>query len=305
MEELYVADHGGEDELLGHGSSIDAMAQHHRSSSASAIAHPTETFDLKSAPGWSKESSAPSARIDPKGRGTVERDQCSEVRVTIWNSTQQRKISGNAAPMEKNVEEYLRKHPDCAIYDGQDKNASKHHPADERASPRSRSAADGDQHRRVAIWNRVEKRKLSGNCAPLEKNLEQYLKDNPHCEVHSSDQLVKGKKVTKKQRKDAAGLLVGDVLPRGTTSASDIANGHQGFVFYDPFSGESAAKPEETVIDPKMTLETLMIKPNPKIEGLVLPKFGLEGTMLSPAKPRAQDTTGSTSRVSNNTAIVG
>ena len=30
---------------------------------------------------------------------------------------------------------------------------------------------------------RVEKRKLSGNCAPLEKNLEQYLKDNPNCEV--------------------------------------------------------------------------------------------------------------------------
>ena len=33
------------------------------------------------------------------------------------------------------------------------------------------------------LVSRVEKRKLSGNCAPLEKNLEQYLKDNPNCEV--------------------------------------------------------------------------------------------------------------------------
>eukprot|EP00299_Pterocystis_sp_00344_P015029 c7485_g1_i1.p2 GENE.c7485_g1_i1~~c7485_g1_i1.p2 ORF type:complete len:139 (+),score=19.84 c7485_g1_i1:83-499(+) len=44
-----------------------------------------------------------------------------EKRITIWQKSQGRKISGNAAPKQKNLSTYLTNNPDCEIYQNQDK----------------------------------------------------------------------------------------------------------------------------------------------------------------------------------------
>merc|ERR1711907_577053 len=97
-------------------------------------------------------------------------------RVTMWNTQELRKVSGNAAPMEKNVQEYIRQHPEMEVYVAQDQMVTH----DQLATKASRAA------RRVPIWNRKENRVCSGNAAPLEKNLFEYLRKHPDCEVYTN-----------------------------------------------------------------------------------------------------------------------
>jgi len=42
-------------------------------------------------------------------------------RVTLWDRSKQRKLAGMAAPLPANLERYLQLHPECEVYNGQEK----------------------------------------------------------------------------------------------------------------------------------------------------------------------------------------
>lgn len=115
--------------------------------------------------------------------------------VTIWNNLEQRKIAGNAAPLGKNLNKYLMKHPECEIYCGQDVQQGLRN----NSNPRARTEASGlGIH--VPIWNREEERKIAGNAAPLAKNLALYLARHPDCEVYNGQDKEEGFQAQKHAR---------------------------------------------------------------------------------------------------------
>lgn len=102
--------------------------------------------------------------------------------VTIWNRHECRKIAGNAAPLRRNLDKYLAKHPECEEYDGQDKDPRRAGNAGS-IDPVTGETV-GPQNEHVPIWHTVERRKVTGNAAPLKKNLAKYLGNHPDCEVY-------------------------------------------------------------------------------------------------------------------------
>merc|ERR1712144_199908 len=81
---------------------------------------------------------------------TSSNDDMAEKRVTIWNWREQRKLSGNSAPFKKNLQEYLRKHPDWEEYIGQDKDENgKKSFAPKKRRKEMKPDANGDAPRRA------------------------------------------------------------------------------------------------------------------------------------------------------------
>lgn len=117
-------------------------------------ARPVAELRLSDAKALQKDNSG--VYIAPKG--------LEKLRVPIWNLRDGRKLMGRNCPEFQNLSAYLARKPHCDVFTGQTRET--HPPQD-----------GGDN--RVTVWDRDLRCKLSGNAAPLESSIENYLKKHP------------------------------------------------------------------------------------------------------------------------------
>lgn len=73
----------------------------------------TSRLKAEDAPQYGTTASTKTAKAKPDPDKPL--DPMDE-RVTVWDSQTGRKITGNAAPMKKNLQKYLKKRPHCELY---------------------------------------------------------------------------------------------------------------------------------------------------------------------------------------------
>lgn len=179
----------------------------HRASPPDASAH-------AAAPSPSDEDmldSASATADDSQNEITDEQKREAATHVTIWNRLECRKIAGNAAPLRRNLRRYLERHPGCEEYKGQDKLPGYTNPG---SDPSTGNRLQTDH---VPIWHCWEQRKVTGNAAPLRKNLEAYLRKHPECEVYAG-QDKKGPKPASRR----ASWPVAATPDAGATNATQV-----------------------------------------------------------------------------------
>ncbi|GAB0498828.1 hypothetical protein MMPV_010181 [Pyropia vietnamensis] len=130
--------------------------------------------------------------------------------VTVWHKVEGRKIAGNAAPLRRNLYRYLERHPECEVYLEQDKLLD----ANGGVDPLTGESLTTFHEEHVPIWHTLEARKVTGNAAPLKKNLAAYLAKHKHCEVYDGQD--KALKAAQQQAAAAA----------AATAAGGGAGGH-------------------------------------------------------------------------------
>jgi len=108
-------------------------------------------------------------------------------RVSLWNIVYRRRICGNSAPMEHNLAKYLAKHPECEVFCGQDAHDQASSGPIKFTGGHTRPAIFAPPQKRVTLWHKVEKRKVVGNAAPLERNVAKYLAKHPEYEVYDAN----------------------------------------------------------------------------------------------------------------------
>ena len=81
-------------------------------------------------------------------------------------------------------------HPDWEIYTNQDEHLQKRsynrpHREDDGRLTKTGEARDPNDER-VTIWNKQDRRKLSGNSAPFRKNVDEYIAQHPEWEIYTN-----------------------------------------------------------------------------------------------------------------------
>lgn len=129
---------------------------------------------------------------DSSGRYIVPRGM-EKVRVPIWNWKKSYKIVGKSAPTLQILNHYLARNGNCQVYTGQTK---KTYPP----------ASGGSK--RIKIWDPVLKQKFVGGIAPLESDIEAYLKKYPSREIYSGQDMITDKSGITKRDDSARGPVL-------------------------------------------------------------------------------------------------
>ena len=106
--------------------------------------------------------------------------------ITVWHKTEKRKVAGSAAPLLRNVHKYLQQNDQYELYTDQDKVNGRRPVARRTQFQNVRDIYAIGPGERIPVWHILEKRQISGNAAPLKKNIEKYLQKNPHLEIFTN-----------------------------------------------------------------------------------------------------------------------
>jgi len=111
--------------------------------------------------------------------------------------------------MEHNLAKYLARHPECEVYCGQDQGKA---PADTDVAQKRRvesatAKPKAPIQKRVTLWHKVQKRKVVGNAAPLEKNVHAYLAKHPEYEIYDAHGQEKEKDIQRSVEKVLAAIV--------------------------------------------------------------------------------------------------
>jgi hypothetical protein len=112
------------------------------------------------------------------------RDGPPAKRVSLWNVVYRRRICGNSAPMEH---KYLAKHPECEVFCGQDTHDGSSTLSAVPMGQKSQAVARTPLMKRVTLWHKIQRRKIVGNAAPLERNVDKYLQKHPEYEIYDAN----------------------------------------------------------------------------------------------------------------------